>query len=68
MRRLSRMAGSSPRRAAAYALPRLIPKRTAASSTVIVTRATLLLGVCDRVIVGQTVTSLAHAVQLHNPS
>jgi hypothetical protein len=53
MRRLSRMAGSSPRRAAAYALPRLMPKRTAASLTVMVTRSTLLLGVSDQVIVGR---------------
>ena len=62
MRRLSRMAGSSPRRAAADALARLIPKRTAASSTFMVTRSTLLLGVCDQVIVGRTVTSPAPAV------
>jgi hypothetical protein len=57
MRRFSRIAGSSPRLTAAYALLRLMPRRTAASSTVIVTRATLLPGVCDQFIVGQKVTS-----------
>jgi hypothetical protein len=62
MRRLSRMAGSSPRRAAAYALPRLMPNWTAASLTVMVTRSTLLLGGCDQVIVGRTIMSPVLAV------
>jgi len=68
MRRLIRMTGRSPRRAAAYALPRLMPKRTAASLMVMVTRSTLLLGVSDHVIVGRRVTSLAQAVQLQTPA
>jgi hypothetical protein len=62
MRRWIRMAGSSPRRAAAYALPRPMPRRAAASSTVIVTRSTLLLRVFDQVIAGRRVTSRVQEV------